>query len=181
MVATPASEKPLVCPIMFSPVNEKSTAVEYAGGRYAFCCAGCDKTFAKDPQAAMKKADKGGHVIATFLFDPVTGKKIDTKKAEFSSDYKGTRYFFASSDNKTAFDKNSKKYATVPKKEHLQCAVEGCEVNTYSDSSGYADVEGVRYYAGCEGCVGKLLEDPKKYATKEGLTTPKAIPVEKKD
>jgi len=174
-------ESSLVCPIMGSKVSEKSPAVEYAGIRVAFCCGGCDGAFAKDPAASFKKNAKEEKMVGEFLFDPVTGLKIDTKKAKFSSDYMAVRYYFASEENKAMFEKNAKKYTATPKKEHLQCSVEGCEVATYSESSGYADYNGVRYFAGCEGCVGKLQADPAKYAADTGLSEPKAIPVKKKD
>lgn len=173
-------EKPLVCPIMGSEVSKESPAVEYAGTRVAFCCGGCDGAFAKDPLKAFKDNAKKGNVVGVFLFDPVSGLKIDAKKAKASSDYLSTRYYFASAENKAMFDKDSKKFATVPKKEHLQCSVEGCEVVNYADSSGYVDYKGVRYFAGCEGCIGKLIADPAKYATQEGLSEPKVIPVKKK-
>jgi len=177
---TATEEKALVCPIMGSEVSKDSPAVEYAGTKFAFCCGGCDGTFTKDPNAYIKKSVKEGNTIGVFLFDPIGGRSIDVKKAKGTSDYKGIRYYFLSEENKAVFDKSAKKYSVTPKKELLTCAVNGCEILTYSDAGAFADYNGVRYYAECEGCVDKLLTNPAQYATSDGLTEPKVIPFVKK-
>lgn len=151
-----------VCPIMGSPVNEKSATVELNGSRYAFCCAGCDTGFKKDPDAAVKKMAKEGKVAGVFLFDPVSRDRL-TEDIKGVSVYEGIKYQFLSSDNKAAFDADPKKYVVEVKKEALYCPVGQEEVKAYSAASGYADHDGVRYYFCCAGCTGKFAEDPAKF------------------
>ena len=159
-------EKPLSCPIMGGPVSAGATPMEYAGSLYGFCCGNCEAKFAGDPKAAVKASKNGKKTVATFLFDPVTQKRIKAKKAKASTDYQGTRYYFSSEENKTKFVSKSKKYAKVPAKESMTCPVMGTKIKSYSKADSYADHDGVRYYICCAGCVKPMASDPKKYAGK---------------
>lgn len=179
MGMTAIEEKPLVCPIMGSEVSKDSPAVEYAGSKVAFCCGGCPDKFSKDPKASFKSNAKDGKLIGTFLFDPVSGKRIEAKKAKGSSDFMATRYYFESAENKATFDKNSKKYATVPKKESLTCAVGGDTMKNYSHSFGYVDHKDVRYYICCGMCLPKMQKDPAKFAGNH-ISEPSVLAIVKK-
>ena len=165
-LATFDDVKPLTCLIMGGPVRDNTAPMEYAGSLYGFCCPGCDTKFAADPMAAMKKHKDGKNTVAAFLFDPITHKRIKAKKAKASSDYQGTRYYFSSEENKATFDKNSKKFAMVPKKESLTCAVMGTKIKSYSKADSYVDHEGVRYYICCAACVKPMEKNTAKYAGK---------------
>ena len=171
---TTFDEKPLVCPIMGSPINAKSPKAEYEGISVGFCCGGCDAQFAKDPQAIFKKNEKSANPIGAFLFDPVSHKRIKPEQAKGTVDYNGVRYYFFTAENMTAFQADSKKFAAVPKKESLTCPVMGDKVATYSKATDYVDFEGVRYYICCSGCVAPMEKDGKKYAGKD-VQEPKVI------
>ncbi|HMS56838.1 MAG TPA: YHS domain-containing protein [Fimbriimonadaceae bacterium] len=153
----------LTCPVMGGPANFKAGTTYYNGAQYAFCCAGCDTTFAKAPTSTLEKATKEKRVSGLFLFDPVTKTKIAPDKAVAHSDYAGIRFSFASAENKANFDKNPKAFATLPKKEALYCPVMGESIANYTKASGYADFEGVRYYFCCAGCDQTFAKEPSKY------------------
>lgn len=169
-----AQSKPLVCPMMGEPVGKDSAVVEYAGTSYAFCCGGCDTSFAKDPKAAIKANEKSASPIGAFLFDPVSHKAIKADKAKGSADYMATRYYFESAANLEAFNKDPKKYTAAPKKESLSCPVMGEAIATYSKASSYVDYKDVRYYICCAGCEPAFAKDPAKYAGKK-VADPKPI------
>lgn len=170
-----------VCPIMGSPVNEKSAAVELNGARYAFCCGGCDGAFKKDPAKAVNATAEKGKIAGIFLFDPVSKSRL-TEDLHGSSDYKGIRYQFSSEDNKKAFDADPTKFVLKVEKEALYCPVGEEKVEAYSAASGYADFEGVRYYFCCGGCDGKFAADPAKYAknAKDHVKAPDVVKAPKK-
>lgn len=171
---TALEETPLVCPIMGSPVKADSPHLEYAGASFGFCCGGCDTTFAKDPKASLKKAEKGESSIGAFLFDPISQTRIKPDKAKGSVDYMGLRYYFENEANMAEFKKDMKKASAAPKKESLTCAVMGEKIESYSKASGYMDYEGVRYYLCCAGCEPAMRKDPKKYAGK-AITDPVVV------
>ncbi len=151
------------CPVMGGPAKAGGPAVEYAGSTYTFCCPMCDGKFAKDPAMALKSDDVKGKTVGVFLFDPVSGKRIEAKDSKGSTEFNGLRYHFASVANKAKFDKDKKKYGTIPAKESLSCPVSGEAVDTYSKTSGYADSNGVRYYFCCGDCAAPFAKDSAKY------------------
>ena len=178
IVLTAVDEKPLVCPMMGEAVAKDAPVVEYAGTSYAFCCAGCDTRFAKDPTAAIKKnqkIEKDRPTIGLFLFDPVSRNRILAKDAKATVDYSGVRYNFESAANLEAFNKDAKKYASAPRKESLTCPVTGKAIASYSKASSYVNYKDVRYYFYCAGCEPAFNKDPDKYAGKK-VGGPKAIP-----
>lgn len=153
-------------------------SLDYAGVRYPFCCGGCDAQFEKEPTKFIKKGEESKTPIGYSMFDPVSGAKLDLKKMpELSSDYKGTRFYFTSDEDKKAFDAEPKKYGTAPEKEVLFCTVMGHEVASYAEAGGYHDVGGVRYYFCCMDCCGAFSKDPSKYtgAGKDKVAAPKAM------
>ena len=170
--------QPIACPITGEPVVNGMKVTEYNGARFTYCCAGCDEQFEKNPQAALDKSIKSGKTVGEFLFDPISKKRIEPKKADGgSSDYHGLRFYFESKSNKAAFDKEPQKFGALPKKEALFCPVTKEAVSSYGKSVGYEDYQGVRYYFCCAGCDGPFSSDPGKYApnAKSHVQTPKAM------
>ncbi|MBS1723443.1 MAG: YHS domain-containing protein [Armatimonadetes bacterium] len=158
----------LKCPVTGSPVVEGSKVVEYAGSTYTFCCPGCDSQFVSSPEKFLTAQRKAGNITGTFLFDPVSRKRVELKDAKATTDYKGVRYPFESEADQAAFAKSPEKYASVPKKEALFCPVSKEVVSTYSKASDYADHDGVRFYFCCPGCMEPFLKDPEKYLAGPG-------------
>jgi YHS domain-containing protein len=167
-----------VCPVMKEPVPAKAKAVEYAGGRYAFCCAGCDVTFSKDPEKFVNGAKSDASPIGLFLFDPVSGRRILVDDAKGSSVYQGMRYLFASKDNQTKFEADPGKYAARPERESLTCPVAGDKIASHSAAAGYVDHDGVRFFVCCSNCFPTLEKDlAGTVAAGRGKpTVPKAAP-----
>lgn len=163
-----AHGEPLVCPVMGGPVPEaamhKADFSDYNGVRYWYCCGGCKAQFEKEPAKFAAQRAKG-KASGVFLFDPVSGSRLAHDKAihEFS-DYMGVRFLFASAENKAAFDKDPKKYGTLPAKEALYCSPGKELVPSYGFSSGYVDHKGIRYYMCCAGCEKPWAKEPDKHA-----------------
>lgn len=174
-----AAQTPLSCPVMGSPVNEKSPAVDYAGVRYAFCCPGCDTQFASEPQKFIASEKNKGKILGTALFDPVSRGRVEAKTAKGgSSDFEGTRFLFLKAENKKAFDAEPKKYAKAPAKESLFCPVTGEVVESAAKAPAFVDHEGVRYYFCCAGCIGGFKGAVNKEAAAKAAA-PKAAKVAK--
>lgn len=156
---------PLACPVMGGKVNHALASTDYNGVRYWYCCNGCKAAFEKDPAAALKSDKLKGKTSGVFLFDPVSGARLDHDKAiKESSDFGGVRFLFASAANKAAFDKDPKKYGTLPQKEALYCAVGKEAVASYEAASGFVDHKGVRFYMCCGGCEKDFAKAADKYA-----------------
>lgn len=164
------------CPVLGVPANPTNQGIDYNGVRYKFCCGGCDATFMKDPAAALKNEKVKGKTIGVGLFDPISGKRIDEKKAKASSDYNGTRFLFESADNKAAFDLDPKKHGAMPKYESLICPIKQKTV-TYATADGFVDFDGVRYYTCCGGCTPMARADAAKFiaADKKNVAPPKPV------
>lgn len=160
-----ASAQELVCPVNLDPVVEGGPVVEYKGVRYEFCCPGCDVKFAKNPEKYLQANLDQGQVIGTFLFDPVSGKRVESEAGKFMVDYNHIRYFFESEKNREEFAELPEVYAQVPSKESMTCAVKKTKIAKAEDAAGYADFEGVRYYFCCSDCPEVFALDPAKYAS----------------
>ena len=159
-----AAQPALSCPIAGAPITGKpGEVIDYAGIRFSTCCTDCGGAFKKDPAKALKASAESGKTVGTFLFDPISGARIDAAKAAAYSDFKGVRYEFTTPGNKTAFDSNPKKYATMPAKEALFCPVYKTKIESYSKAGGYVDSNGVRYYVCCAHCLGEMGKDAAKY------------------
>ena len=116
----------LSCPATGEAIETTSEVVHYHGSRYETCCGGCAAPFVKDPAGMLKSKSLKGKTVGIFLFDPVSGKRLDAKKAEAGpSVYGGHAYYFQSADNQKAFDAAPKKFAAMPEKEALFCPVMG--------------------------------------------------------
>lgn len=148
------------CPVLGEKANKKSPASEFAGSRFWFCCGGCDVEFKKSPEKYVKKSSDEKKVAGVFLFDPVSRQRLDIEKSKAWSDFQGIRYPFASEENRTKFEKDPKRFSSIPKHENLVCPVEKKEMSAPSQAAGYRDYEGVRYYLCCPGCQDVFEKDP---------------------
>ena len=178
MAALSSDVKPLACAVMpDNVVNAKAAGIEYAGVKYTFCCGMCPPSFSKNPQKYIKSAVDDNLVIGTSLFDPISGERVDLKKATLSSDFKGTRFFFTSDEEKASFDKEPAKFAKAPDQESLICAISGEKIADYGSAAGYVDFDNVRYYACCPSCFPSMKKDPAslKSNPKVVLSAPKAL------
>lgn len=156
-------QTPLHCVTTLESITgAPATTMSYGGAIFGTCCAGCDGPFLKDPKAAIAKAVKANKAIGAFRFDPVSGKSIDGKKTAAYSDYRAIRYYFASADEKKAFDAKPSNFVGDIKAESTQCPVSKEEVAA-DMAFGYKDVDGVRYYICCGNCAPKFNAEPAKF------------------
>ena len=184
VMATGQNAKPIVCPMTAEAVGTPFASIDFAGTRYEMCCGCCPDGFKKDPAAALKSDKLKGLTVGTFLFDPISNKRIEQKDAKCgSSDFKGTRYLFASADEKAKFDANPKSFVKSPTQEVLYCAVAGHAINNYSVAGGFLDIGNTRYYTCCANCLAKLKADPSAYTSKatDQVKTPVAVDAPKPD
>ncbi|MDR3692391.1 MAG: YHS domain-containing protein [Fimbriimonas sp.] len=168
IVTSGQDAKPVVCPMTAEEVSVPFASIDFAGTRYSMCCGGCPDGFKKDPAAALKSDKLKGKTVGIFLFDPVSNKRIEPKNAAGgSSDYKGTRYLFATADEKAKFEANPKDFVKQkPTKEVLYCVVAGEAIKNYASAGGYVDIGTTRYYTCCANCLAKLKADPATYSAK---------------
>ncbi len=167
LMASGHDTKPLVCPMTGEDITAGAATIDFAGTRYSMCCGGCPDGFKKDPTGALKSEKLVGKTTGVFLFDPVSNKRIDHKEAKGgTSDFRGTRYLFATADEKAKFDANPKQFVKAPTKEVLFCTVVGHSIKNYATAGGFVDVGNVRYYTCCADCLAKLKEDPSAYTAK---------------
>ena len=182
MVSAPvlAEDKPVCCPIMGSAAAAAGSATDYNGVRFRYCCGGCQATFEKNPEQALKSPKIKDLTTGVSLFDPVAQHSVTAKTAKGGfSDFNGVRYYFLRPDNKATFDDDPKKYGTPPAKEAMFCPVQKIELKNYFGCNGYVDYEGVRYYVCCDTCLGALKANPANYVANSAASVkaPKAINV----
>lgn len=175
------NEEPIKCAVMGSPTKATSAAIEYAGAKFPICCGGCLTPLMKEPVKYLKAAAEDGNTIASFMFCPVSGEKIDIDKAKETVDYKGVRYAFCCGDCKVAFDKEPAKYTKAPAKESMVCANSGEKIASYSAAGGFVDHDGVRYYTCCPDCLAAMKKDPAGVIAKgkAKVAEPAAMPAPK--
>lgn len=160
----PVRADQISCVIANEPISESVQKTDFAGVRYGFCCAGCVGGFAKDPAKAIAKAVEAKRTVGIALHDPVAGTRIEPVKAKGGyADFGGTRFYFASAENKAVFDAQPEKFGMMPKKEALYCPVMNHPVKSYSEAGAMADYDGVRYYLCCPNCLGEFKANPSKY------------------
>lgn len=140
--------------------------IDYKGVRYGTCCGGCGGDFIAKPDEALAKDAKANVLVGVSLFDPVSGARIEEKAAAANATYKGVKYYFATTDEKATFEAHAAKFATAPTKEVMHCPVQDKAVASYAAAAGYVDVEGVRYYLCCAGCLGAMHKDAAQYIGK---------------
>jgi len=93
------------CPVMGGPIN-KEIYSDYNGKRIYFCCAGCEKTFQKNPEKYLNKMKEQGVVLETVTC-PVSGK---TANLEISAEYQGKKVYFCCEGCKKEFLESPDKY-----------------------------------------------------------------------
>jgi YHS domain-containing protein len=152
----------VTCPVMGSPVAQNSKVVEYAGAKFSFCCPGCESNFAQSPSKFLEST-KAKTVAGVFLFDPVSRQRLEIHKAVSTADFKGIRYPFSTSENRSKFLSSPDRFAKRPSKEALYCPVGKEVVKSYSKASDYVDHNGIRWFMCCDGCGGPFEQDPTKY------------------
>jgi YHS domain-containing protein len=93
----------LTCPVMpGSPVKpSKSLRVLVNDGYFYLCCGGC-------PAAVTGAPEK---YITYELRDPVSGRMFKVSTGQPRLEHQGVHYFFATSETKSAFEKDPAKYA----------------------------------------------------------------------
>ncbi len=121
---TPDTAKDPVCGMNVKIATAKYTS-EYKGTKYYFCGESCKTSFDKDPEkylakpgsgmmggmgGGMMKHDMAASQTPDTAKDPVCGMSVKISTAKYSSDYKGTKYYFCSEGCKTSFDKEPEKY-----------------------------------------------------------------------
>lgn len=166
-VPQPQRKSPLLCPVMnksLASLDQAWTQRDVKGVRYYLCCKPCEEQFDKEPATFTVAPSDPTKVSGVFLFDPVTTKRLDMKKAVAYAVYQGVAFPFATPQNKAAFDKEPTKYASRPEKELLFCPVSSEVVKSYAAASDYSDLKGERIYFCCPGCKEKFDANPAKYA-----------------
>lgn len=158
------NQPPLCCPATLEEVTgAPAISMEYNGAVFGTCCGGCDTPFKADPSGLITKAIKAKKTVGAFQYDPVSGVRIDGKKAAAYSDYKSIRYFFASDDEKKSFDAAPAKFVADVKSDAYFCPVQ--KHGTAPQKAGaFADYEGVRYFLCCGDCLKAFKADPAKFA-----------------
>ena len=81
---------------------------EYNKKAYYFCSDNCKKEFDKNPAKYLKEKAKTAN--AARRVDPICGMEADPATARFSSEYRGSKYYFCSESCKKTFDANPQKY-----------------------------------------------------------------------
>ncbi len=156
---------PLVCPMTGEPIPADAKAYDWNGLRFRTCCPGCAEAFKKDPAKALEAAAKKGWMVATSVFDPISGRKLTPQTAGGgSSDFGGVRFHFQNAGNKGTFDSDPKRFGAVPAKASSQCPVMALDLSAVYLAPGYADFDGVRYFACCDQCFPRLRANPGAYA-----------------
>lgn len=158
------SSVPMVCPVAGDEISDGAQHYVFGGLMTAICCAGCEAPLKAEPaKVLLKKRDA---LVAFSLFDPVSKARVSEKQAKAWTDFNGVRYFFASTENKTAFGKSAAKFAAIPANEVAgKCAVKGEKI-AMEDAVAFRDVNGTRYYFCCMGCVSAFDKAPATYTTK---------------
>lgn len=147
------------CPVMGSSAGDKDLFF-YKGIVYATCCPGCNGQFTNNPERFLKK--DSGSIIGWSVFDVVSKRPIDPEKAKAHTEYEGIRYFFASEENRSLFDKNPKQYAKAPDNEYVEVAV--LDTVSWKDLKGYVEHQGARYYVCDDHCFDEFAKNPTEFA-----------------
>lgn len=175
LIAMSQTKTVTACVVQGSHDADPAMSAEYAGYKVSFCCEDCIPKFKADPAKFIKMASEREAVVAEFLFDPVSHKRVKADKAKATVEHKGVRYFFASEANKSTFLSAPEKHMKMPEKHALYCPVMKSAVASYSKADFYVDHAGVRYYTCCAGCNDPLAKDPAKFADASKAVAPPVI------
>ncbi|MBI4834983.1 MAG: YHS domain-containing protein [Planctomycetes bacterium] len=176
--------KEVTCPVMKVPctVDKNTSALEYKGKVYYFCCNNCPKRFMEDPDKYAAQSEIKAH----FISDEEVGKEVrctvmgGTFKVEKDTpalEYKGKVYYFCCYNCPEKFKENPDKYAIESQvKAHFISDEEiGKEVIcpvmkgtfTVDKETPALEYKGKVYYFCCYNCPKKFIADPDKYASKD--------------
>jgi Uncharacterized conserved protein len=202
----------LVCKMEIDKTTAEFTS-EYKGTTYYFCSASCKKKFDENPekyinsenqengtqeaseQVTSAATNSTGSTLSTVV-DVVCKMEIDKNTTEFTSEYKGTTYYFCALSCKEKFDENPEKYinseisennseTTENETQEVSEQVTSAVANdTDSTSSTVVDVvckmkvdkrtaeftseyKGTMYYFCSTSCKEKFGENPEKYINSE--------------
>ncbi len=122
------TDETVTCAVAGNEMKKSEVKVthEYKGKTYYFCCAGCKKTFIKDPEKHIQGGPKEGHMHSHGETEtnpemdikkdgekvtcPVTGDEIMKSDAVSSIEYKGKTYYLCCPDCEKEFKENPEKY-----------------------------------------------------------------------
>lgn len=166
---------PLYCAATLEKITGKPfSTVEYVGILFGTCCIGCNNPLLRDPKPLLVEAVKEKRTVGTFIYDPVTGLRINGAKAPEYMDYASIRYFFNSKEEKKAFDTNPGAYVSDIKSEAYFCPVSK-HSTSWQNAAGFADYHSVRYFLADADSVKAFKADPAKYVDNaKGATRPLA-------
>ncbi len=154
---------PLYCPATLEKITGKPfITVEYGGILFGTCCVGCGNPLLRDPKPLLAEAIKEKFTVGSFIYDPVSGLRIDEKKAPEYADYASIRYFFSSKDEKKAFLAHPEGYVAAIQSEAYFCPVTK-HPTTWSDAAAFADFNGVRYFLANADSLAQFKADPAKF------------------
>lgn len=178
LLLVPQSGAP-ACAVSGAALPADAPTVDALGARFRFCCTDCAGKFKSDPSAAVDAAAKAGRVAGTFLYDPVSGKRLSANLARGGyAVHNAIRYAFEHPRNRAAFEAESARY-TAAKVQVMYCPVMDVPLANLYGTSGFVDVDNMRVYLCCDMCLGKMRKNPGGYAAqaKAKITPPKAFDV----
>ena len=154
------------CPVMGGKIDQK-LYVDANGKRIYVCCAGCIDTVKKNPAKIISKIEDQGVTLARLQSScPIMGGKINPK---LYADVKGKRIYVCCAGCIDAVNKDPDKiirkleaHGVALTRPQSSCPIMGGKINPEL----YADVNGKRIYVCCQGCIGKIKNDPAKYIKK---------------
>lgn len=156
------------CPVAGKPAIETSF-VEENGKKIYFCCKGCPKAYAKEPEKFANKAYlqlleteqivQVGCPVSGHAVDPETMVEVGNAKVGFCCEKCQAKFNEAGDDEKLAL-----LFADFEKGFTLQnlCPVSGKPINPEAS----VEHDGKKVYFCCEGCPKAFEADPAKYTAK---------------
>ncbi|UWJ23459.1 YHS domain-containing protein [Methanosarcina mazei] len=145
--STPSSVVDVICGMTIDKGTAEFTS-EYKGTTYYFCALSCKEKFDANPEKYISSettennseitenktqeaseqetslATKSTNSTSSTVVDVVYKMKIDKRTAEFTSEYKGTTYYFCALSCKKEFDANPEKYLGSEKTENNSVTTE---------------------------------------------------------
>lgn len=153
------------CPIMDEPIN-LAVSTKTDDGPVFFCCEGCVKKFARNPEKYASKVSEQRKALAdrpkVQTTCPVTGEPVNRK---VSIDENGAKVYFCCKGCVSKYQSDPKKYASALANSYTYqttCPVMGHTI----DPTSFTKLEDGRtiYYC-CPGCEEKLFGKPAEYAS----------------
>lgn len=96
--------------------------------------------------------------------DPVCGMSVKIEGAKYTTDYKGTTYYFCNPGCKEAFTANPEKYLQAKPAEAATAKDPVCGMTVKKEGAKYTfDYKGTTYYFCSQGCQTEFSKNPEKY------------------